>query len=170
MAITVGAWNPTLLLLLLKFPSFRTTTSHQLSLRFYSYPFLSLPQKPLICKARRKKSQLEPLLKPNINEELELELEEEEEEGDVVADEFEDGDLTDTDEFFEDEYDQEETELYAGDGGGGGGISLAGTFWDKEALAVAEDALSSFDGDLKIYAFKTLQNSTIQIRMEKVSN
>lgn len=60
--------------------------------------------------------------------------------------------------------------LKVGDGGGGGGISLAGTLWDKEALAIAEDVCLSFDGDLKIYAFKTLLNATIQVRIEKMSN
>lgn len=57
-----------------------------------------------------------------------------------------------------------------GDGAGGGGISLAGTWWDKEALTIAEEVCHSFDGDLGIYAFKTLSNSTIQVRIEKLSN
>lgn len=99
---------------------------------------------------------------------------------------------------FEDEYVEEESEAYVslssrdccllyllqftlndfliilclkvGDGGAGGGISLAGTWWDKEALAIAEDVCLSFDGDLKIYAFRTLPNSTIKVRIEKMSN
>lgn len=56
-----------------------------------------------------------------------------------------------------------------GDGGGGGGISLAGTSWDKEALAIAEAVCQTFDGDLGIYAFKTLSNNTIRVRVEKLS-
>jgi hypothetical protein len=60
--------------------------------------------------------------------------------------------------------------LKAGDGVGGGGISLAGTWWDKEALRIAEGVSLSFDGDLKIYAFKTMLNCTIQVRIEKLSN
>lgn len=60
--------------------------------------------------------------------------------------------------------------LKVGDGGAGGGVSLAGTWWDKEALAIAEDVCLSFDGDLKIYAFRTLPNSTIKVRIEKMSN
>lgn len=60
--------------------------------------------------------------------------------------------------------------LKAGDGGAGGGISLAGTWWDKKALAIAKEVTMSFDGDLQIYAFKTLVNSTIQVRIEKLSN
>lgn len=59
--------------------------------------------------------------------------------------------------------------LKVGDGGGGGGISLAGTWWDKEALRIAEEVSLSFDGDLKIYAFRTMSNSTIQVRIEKLS-
>lgn len=58
----------------------------------------------------------------------------------------------------------------AGDGSGGGGIKLAGTLWDKEALALAEKVCESFDGDLGIYAFKTLPNSTIQVRIERLTN
>lgn len=60
--------------------------------------------------------------------------------------------------------------LKVGDGGGGGGISLAGTWWDEEALRIAEVVSLSFDGDLKIYAFKTMSNYTIQVRIEKLSN
>lgn len=59
--------------------------------------------------------------------------------------------------------------MKAGDGGGGGGIKLAGTSWDKEVLAIAEDICMS-NGDLRIYAFKTLANFTIQVRIEKLSN
>lgn len=57
-----------------------------------------------------------------------------------------------------------------GDGAGGGGISLAGTWWDKEALLLAEDVCQSFGGDLGIYAFKTLLNSSIQVRIERLTN
>ena len=59
--------------------------------------------------------------------------------------------------------------MEAGDGGAGGGISLAGTWWDKEALALAEQVSASFDDDLKIYAFKTAANLTIRVRIEKMS-
>ncbi|WCJ43422.1 hypothetical protein M5689_024160 [Euphorbia peplus] len=75
------------------------------------------------------------------------------------------------DENFEDEYlEDEEEELFVGDGSGGGGISLAGTWWDKEALTIAEQVCQSFDGDLKLYAFKTLPNSTVQVRIERLTN
>ena len=60
--------------------------------------------------------------------------------------------------------------LKAGDGGAGGGISLAGTWWDKMALAIAKEVTVSFDGDLQIYAFRTLRNSAVQVRIEKLSN
>lgn len=59
--------------------------------------------------------------------------------------------------------------MKAGDGAEGGGISLAGTWWDKEALTIAENVAKSFDGDLGIYAFRTLANATIQVRIEKLS-
>lgn len=60
--------------------------------------------------------------------------------------------------------------MKVGDGAGGGGIFLAGTSWDKEALAIAEEVSLSFDGDLGIYAFKTTLNFAIRIRIEKLSN
>jgi len=60
--------------------------------------------------------------------------------------------------------------LKVGDGGEGGGISLAGTWWDKKALSIAEDVALSFDGDVKIYAFKTTVNSIVRVRIEKLSS
>ncbi|KAL6589902.1 hypothetical protein ACP70R_050184 [Stipagrostis hirtigluma subsp. patula] len=100
------------------------------------------------------------------------EVEEEEEEDDDDDDEdIMDDDEDDEDDFaFEDDFEtDEEQDLYAGDGGAGGGISLAGTWWDKEALALAEQVSASFDEDLKIYAFKTAANLTIRVRIEKMS-
>ncbi|RRT85137.1 hypothetical protein B296_00003180 [Ensete ventricosum] len=73
------------------------------------------------------------------------------------------------DELEENEFEEEEANLFVGDGGAGGGISLAGMWWDKEALAIAEEVSMSFDGDLKMYAFKTTANSTIRVRIEKIS-
>ncbi|KAK1316432.1 hypothetical protein QJS10_CPA05g01239 [Acorus calamus] len=58
---------------------------------------------------------------------------------------------------------------HVGDGGGGGGISLVGTSWDREALAIAEEVSMSFGGDLKIFAFKTSKISIILVRIEKLS-
>lgn len=60
--------------------------------------------------------------------------------------------------------------MKAGDGGGGGGISLAGTKWDKQVLEMVEQVSMSFDGELGIYAFKTLQNSAIRVRIERLTN
>ncbi|KAG9457237.1 hypothetical protein H6P81_001745 [Aristolochia fimbriata] len=74
------------------------------------------------------------------------------------------------DDFFEEDLEEEESELYIGDGSGGGGIMLAGTWWDKEALALAERVSISFDKDLSIYAFRTFSNSTIRVRIEKLSS
>ncbi|CAL5027402.1 unnamed protein product [Urochloa decumbens] len=103
-----------------------------------------------------------------MEEDEEVEEEEdfdEEDEGDII-DEDEDEDDYD----FEDDFESDdEQDLYAGDGGAGGGISLAGTWWDKEALALAEQVSASFDDDLKIYAFKTAANLTIRVRIEKMS-
>ncbi|GKD05678.1 ribosome maturation factor RimP, partial [Tanacetum coccineum] len=76
----------------------------------------------------------------------------------------------DEDDDFEDDYLDEDADPRAGDGGGGGGISLAGTTWDKEALTIAEQVLLSFDGELGIYAFKTLQNSAVRVRIERLTN
>ncbi|TVU00295.1 hypothetical protein EJB05_54283 [Eragrostis curvula] len=76
----------------------------------------------------------------------------------------------DDDYSFEDDFEtDDEQDLYVGDGGAGGGILLAGTWWDKEALALAEQVSASFDDDLKIYAFKTAANLTIRVRIEKMS-
>uniref|UniRef100_A0A0D9W583 Uncharacterized protein n=1 Tax=Leersia perrieri TaxID=77586 RepID=A0A0D9W583_9ORYZ len=96
-------------------------------------------------------------------------------EGDDEED-VDDEDVLDDDEFDDDDYafeddfeSDDEQDLYVGDGGAGGGISFAGTWWDKEALALAEDVSNSFEGDLKIYAFKTAANSIIRVRIEKMS-
>ncbi|XP_076893004.1 uncharacterized protein LOC143544881 [Bidens hawaiensis] len=64
----------------------------------------------------------------------------------------------------------EDAEPRFGDGGGGGGIFLAGTTWDKEVLTIAEDVSLSFNGELGIYAFKTLLNAAIRVRIERLSN
>lgn len=84
--------------------------------------------------------------------------------------EFDDEDFDDEDDEIEDEYSLEDAEPRAGDGGGGGGISLAGTKWDKQVLTMAEQVSKSFDGELGIYAFKTLQNSAIRVRIESLTN
>ncbi|PUZ47225.1 hypothetical protein GQ55_7G147200 [Panicum hallii var. hallii] len=103
-------------------------------------------------------------------EEVEVDGEEEDfdddDEGDIMDEE--DDDEEDYD--FEDDFESDdEQDLYVGDGGAGGGISLAGTWWDKEALALAEQVSASLDDDLKIYAFKTAANLTIRVRIEKMS-
>nr|POE80310.1 ribosome maturation factor rimp [Quercus suber] len=94
----------------------------------------------------------------------------------VLLDDDDDDDFQHEDESLDDDYFQDDddydtnAQLYVGDGVGGGGISLAGTWWDKEALRIAEEVSLSFDGDLQIYAFKTTLNSTIQLRIDKLSN
>ncbi|XP_010245824.1 PREDICTED: uncharacterized protein LOC104589263 isoform X2 [Nelumbo nucifera] len=140
-------------------------SSHRASFPCRSFP-LPLSWKNIsVVRAKKKKSQVEPpILEPSIIEEVTMEEEEDE-----ILDQFEDEVFQDGDDYFE-EYEVEDSEPYVGDGGEGGGISLAGTWWDKEALAIAEEVSQSFDGDLKIYAFKTSANSIIQVRIEKLSN
>ncbi|KAJ6807308.1 uncharacterized protein M6B38_172815 [Iris pallida] len=137
-------------------------------------------------KKNKKSSPGQPVLKQTTVEEEEEEVEAAEEfeeieedydeqiEAEAGAEEYieDSGDefLLDDDEDFEDDFEVDEANLYVGDGGGGGGISLAGTWWDKEALTMAEEVLMSFDGDLKIYAFKTSANSKISMRIEKLSS
>ncbi|KAG7587343.1 Ribosome maturation factor RimP N-terminal [Arabidopsis thaliana x Arabidopsis arenosa] len=150
---------------------FRSPTS--LHFGFPATPFRRTPNSTFKTHAKNKNNKTSTVeQKPNKVEELIFEKEEEEEEELVLPEEIQDELLLD-DEYDEDddfEFDESEEELYAGDGGGGGGIKLAGTLWDKEALALAEKVCESFDGDLGIYAFKTLPNSTIQVRIERLTN
>ena len=98
--------------------------------------------------------------------------EEEVGEEDAGDDDIVDDDDSDNDDDydFEDEFESDdEQDLYVGDGGAGGGVSLAGTWWGKEALALAEEVSTSFDGDLKIYAFKATASLEIRVRIEKMS-
>lgn len=137
----------------------------------FTFPFHNIPNRSYTVLAKKNKSSQsdsESVLKQTLVEDVLMEENEEEE---VLFEDFEDEALMDDDgNDFEDEYVEEDSEAYVGDGAAGGGISLAGTWWDKEALAIAEDVCLSFDGDLKIYAFRTLPNSSIQVRIEKMSN
>ncbi|KAK7410669.1 hypothetical protein VNO78_01639 [Psophocarpus tetragonolobus] len=140
------------------------------STRKHSFQFCysTSPIKPLIPipRGRKRDSDSDPVLEPSIVQEISLDEEEE------FLDEFEydeamDGDEDDGDE--EEQFEEEADVPYAGDGGAGGGVSLAGTWWDKKALAIAKEVTLSFDGELQIYAFKTLVNCTIQVRIENLS-
>ncbi|OMO58542.1 Ribosome maturation factor RimP [Corchorus capsularis] len=144
----------------------------------WAYPFARTPNRSpssssITIHARKKisKSDSDPLLKPTIVEEVSMDEDDEEEEQ-LLFDDFEDDEsmIDNDDDYFEEEYIENETEQYVGDGAGGGGISLAGTWWDKEALRLAEDICLSFDGELGIYAFKTLSNSSIKVRIERLTN
>ncbi|KAG6624311.1 hypothetical protein I3843_16G019400 [Carya illinoinensis] len=139
-----------------------------LQLPFWTYPFPYTPNRThIIGSGKRDSEAAEPVLKPSIVEEVSLVDEEDE----ALFDDFEDETtMDDVDDYFAEEYEEDNAEVCAGDGGGGGGISLAGTWWDEEALRMAEEVSQSFDGDLRIYAFKTMLNSTIQVRIEKLSN
>ncbi|KAL3845443.1 hypothetical protein ACJIZ3_002846 [Penstemon smallii] len=143
------------------------------SFPFYPCLFLNIPKLSFIAFAKKKNSKAEPVLKPSIIEEVSVNDDDdvdEEMEDEFFVEDIEDDGVVDDDGYFEDEYFEEEAELFAGDGAGGGGISLAGTGWDKKALEIAEEVVVSFDGELGIYAFKTLLNATIQVRIERVTN
>ncbi|XP_021602427.1 uncharacterized protein LOC110607582 isoform X2 [Manihot esculenta] len=141
---------------------FRPLSNRNFEFSFWMHPSNLIPMKSSTLHAKKRNSQTEPVLKPTLIEEASMDNEDEEEQ--LLFGDLEDGDN------LEDQYVEDEAELYVGDGGGGGGISLAGTWWDKEALRIAEEVCQSFDGELKIYAFKTLSNSTIQVRIERLTN
>ncbi|OAY65630.1 hypothetical protein ACMD2_05293 [Ananas comosus] len=129
----------------------------------------------LSCHAKKRERYAEPVAKPKDDDgdDDNVEEEKEEEEGGIeeeFIEDFDDEIIMDDTEDFEDDFESDDANLYVGDGGEGGGISLAGTWWDKEALAIAEDVSKSFGGDLKLYAFKTLANSVIKVRIEKLSS
>ncbi|KAF5735449.1 hypothetical protein HS088_TW15G00955 [Tripterygium wilfordii] len=130
--------------------------------------FSHIPNKCSRIYAKKRKLEPDMVLEQTIVEEV---FKDDEDADEVLLDDFENDELLEDDDGdFEDEYLSSEGELYVGDGGEGGGISLAGTWWDKEALAIAEEVALSFNGDLGIYAFRTLSNSIIKVRIEKLSN
>ncbi|CAL5203990.1 unnamed protein product [Lathyrus oleraceus] len=145
-----------------------STSTQFSSSQFSTFPYT--PIKPLVIPHGKKKiSDSEPVLESTIVQEVSSD--EEEDDDEFEYDSEIDEDMDDDSDGDEEYYDEEEDSVpYAGDGGAGGGISLAGTWWDKKALAVAKEVTMSFDGDLQIYAFKTLLNSTVQVRIEKLSN
>ncbi|XP_024030628.1 uncharacterized protein LOC21387060 isoform X2 [Morus notabilis] len=121
----------------------------------------------LVYVRKRRSESDQPIISPTIVEEVSAVDEE-----DLLFDELEDDEDfvdDDGDYYVEDEYEEDDAETYVGDGGAGGGISLAGTWWDKKALEIAEEVSLSFDGDLNIYALKTLSNSTIRVRIENLT-
>ncbi|XP_062101192.1 uncharacterized protein LOC133807064 isoform X2 [Humulus lupulus] len=137
------------------------------SFSFWGYPFPHIvPDNSHVLHSRKKRSEpQQPVLSPTIVDEVSLDDEE-----DLLFDDLENDIIDDDEDYGEDEYASDDAETYVGDGGAGGGISLAGTWWDKKALEIAEEVSLSFDGELKIYAFKTLLNSTIQVRIETLAN
>ncbi|CAJ2667583.1 unnamed protein product [Trifolium pratense] len=150
------------------------------SSQFCTFPYTSIKPLGIILHSKKKNSDSEPIVEPTIVQEVPADEEEEVDDDDEefeyeteIDEEFENdsdagGEYFDEEEGFEEE--EEDSVPYAGDGGGGGGIALVGTWWDKKALAIAKEVTLSFDGDLQIYAFKTLVNSTIRVRIEKLSN
>ncbi|XP_073127724.1 uncharacterized protein [Henckelia pumila] len=133
--------------------------------------FLNNSSRPFVALAKKKNPEFEPIIKPSTVEEVSLLDDDYEDiEDDSFLDEFENEDMENDEDYFEDGYFEEEAEPSAGDGAGGGGISLAGTGWDKKALEIAEEVAVSFDGELAIYAFRTLLNGSIQVRIERLTN
>ncbi|CAB4289163.1 unnamed protein product [Prunus armeniaca] len=92
--------------------------------------------------ARKRNLEPEPLLKPTIIKEV---SEDDEDDDDVILDNFEEDEASMNDEG--DDYYEEELEMEAEEVGGMVGY---------KALEIAEEVILSFDGDPKIYAFKTL--------------
>ncbi|XP_071722681.1 uncharacterized protein [Rutidosis leptorrhynchoides] len=129
---------------------------------------------------KRRDSGSEPILKPSIVEQVSMDDAGEEED----EDDFQDDDDVVYGDFEEEFMEDEDAEVYVRllnecfalsfgvilYGAGGGGIALAGTWWDKEALSLAQDVCTSFEGDLNMYAFRTLPNFTIQVRIERLTN
>ncbi|KAK4758431.1 hypothetical protein SAY87_019732 [Trapa incisa] len=149
-------------------PSVASYPVHEFFLPLSVYLSGNFSFRKLSVHAKKKNSRAEPILRPEIVKEVASVVDEED---DLLDDDFEDEGFEGEENVdFEDEFLEDDNELHVGDGAGGGGISLAGTWWDKEALALAEEVCQSFDGDLGIYAFKTMPNSTIQVRIEKLSN
>ncbi|KAA3453751.1 Ribosome maturation factor RimP [Gossypium australe] len=151
------------------------SSAHKVSSPFRTYRLARISNKsssPFAIHARKKNSKSEPLLEPTLVEEVSMDDDDEEDEL-LLFDDFED-EWSLRDEIYTvlriDLTKLCSTPAYVGDGAGGGGISLAGTWWDKEALLLAEDVCQSFGGDLGIYAFKTLSNSSIQVRIERLTN
>lgn len=138
--------------------------------RNFSSFFLNISSGPFVALAKKKNSEFEPVIKPSIVEEVSLDGDYDDIEDDSSLDEFENEDMVNDEGYFEDEYFEEEAEPSVGDGAEGGGISLAGTDWDKKALEIAEEVAMSFDGELGIYAFRSLLNATIQVRIERLTN
>ncbi|CAA0831661.1 Uncharacterised protein family UPF0090 [Striga hermonthica] len=135
---------------------------------YYPRPFPRVPKRPSIAYARKKNAQREPVVGPPVVEEATAV--DEDFQDDIFLEDFEDDELVDDDGDFEDEYLAEEAEPSVGDGAGGGGISLAGMSWDQRALDIAQEVTVSFDGELGIYAFRTLLNASIQVRIERLTN
>lgn len=148
------------------FPLFFSAQNHRPSSPIWPYPFRQIPTTSSVVHSKKRNPLSEAVLKPTIVDEVEIDDEDE----DLVFDEFEDEELVEESNLFEDEYTVEDAELQAGDGEGGGGISLARLYWDKEALAIAKEVALSFNGELKLYAFRTLPNSTIRVRIERLTN
>nr|XP_043606512.1 uncharacterized protein LOC122578592 [Erigeron canadensis] len=143
-------------------------------LNFSKFPFCSCnsfktTKNCISVTAKKKNPSSESTLTPSIVDEISQD-DDDDDDAENFQDFFDDDEGFDEDDDFEDDYLEEEVEPRSGDGGGGGGISLAGTTWDKEAFTIAEEVILSFDGELGIYAFKTLQNSTIRVRIERLSN
>ncbi|KAL2632837.1 hypothetical protein R1flu_004316 [Riccia fluitans] len=93
----------------------------------------------------------------DLSEELESDIEN-------AFEEFDDEELDD------DFWEEEEGEAMVGDGGDGGGVALGETQWGKKALELAEVVLKDMGTDFAFYAFKTLPDGQIRVRLDKMSD
>ena len=59
--------------------------------------------------------------------------------------------------------------LQIGDGGDGGGVALQNVPWGSRALSIAEEVLTQFNEDIKLYAFKTSPRGYIYVRLDKLT-
>ncbi|KAI4386419.1 hypothetical protein MLD38_004351 [Melastoma candidum] len=79
-------------------------------------------------------------------------------------------DLDDGDESIDEWEEDEDYEPKIGDGADGGGIVLQNVPWGEHALSIAQEVLSLFGDDMKLFAFRTTPRGYIYVRIDKLSN
>ncbi|KAM6548357.1 hypothetical protein CsatB_020033 [Cannabis sativa] len=72
-----------------------------------------------------------------------------------------------TDEEWEDE---DVTEPKVGDGGDGGGVVFHDVPWGDRVYSIANEVLSQFGDDMKLFAFKTTPRGYVYVRLDKLSS
>ncbi|KAK7307045.1 hypothetical protein VNO77_39759 [Canavalia gladiata] len=69
---------------------------------------------------------------------------------------------------WEEEDEAEEPKI--GDGGDGGGVALQNVPWGQQALSIAEEVLTQFSEDIKLFAFKTTPRGYVYVRLDKLTD